>query len=47
VAEEESLYQLTYWHNRLFNSNLPASIRVLGFQPDWENAEADPLPLAV
>ena len=47
VAEEESLYQLTYWHNRLFNSNIPASIMVLGFQPDWEKAEADPLPLAV
>jgi len=47
VAKEESLYQLTYWHNRLFNSNIPASIVVLGFQPDWAKAEADPLPLAV
>ena len=47
VAKEESLYQLTYWHNRLFNSNIPASIMVLGFQPDWAKAEADPLPLAV
>jgi len=29
-------YQATYWHNRLFNPDLPASVRVLAFFPRWE-----------
>ncbi len=35
-------YQATYWHNALFNAAIPAGARVLGFQPDWARAEADP-----
>lgn len=38
-------YEATYWHNSLYNTNLPAGIRVLGFQPNWASAEADP-PIA-
>lgn len=35
-------YQATFWHNSLFNPAIPAGVRVLGFQPDWATAEADP-----
>jgi hypothetical protein len=42
LAESEPAFQATYWHNSLFNRNIPAGVRVLGFQPDWAEAEADP-----
>ncbi len=42
LAEDEPAYQATYWHNALFNPTLPGGLRVLGFQPDWALAEADP-----
>ena len=32
------------WHNRLFNPALPGTLHVLGFQPDWASAEANPGP---
>ncbi len=35
LDEESSPYQLTYWHNRLFNPNPPTDTRVLAFFPDW------------
>ena len=31
-------HQATYWHNRLFNDHLPASVEVLAFTPDWAHA---------
>jgi hypothetical protein len=31
-------HQATYWHNRLFNPNLPAAVEVLAFAPDWAHA---------
>ena len=31
-------HQATYWHNRLFNDQLPASVEVLAFTPDWTHA---------
>jgi len=45
LAEDDPAYQGTYWHNALFNPALPGGVRVLGFQPDWGAAEADP-PMA-
>ncbi len=42
VAKETPAYQATYWHNALFNPTLPGVVRVLGFQPDWAAAVADP-----
>ncbi len=42
LAEDDPAYQATYWHNALFNPALPGSVRVLGFQPDWALAAADP-----
>ena len=31
-------YQATYWHNRLFNPNLPAAVEILSFRPDWPHS---------
>jgi hypothetical protein len=31
-------HQATYWHNRLFNPNLPARVEILAFTPDWAHA---------
>lgn len=45
VAEllpESDPYQLTYWHNAMFNRTLPARIRVLQFCPDWSASSATP-----
>ena len=40
LEERDAGYEATYWHNRLFNPELPPGIRVLGFQPDWDEALA-------
>lgn len=40
LGESDPLYQATYWHNRLFNPNMPATVRVLSFTPDWPHAES-------
>ena len=42
VAKETPAHQATYWHNALFNPTLPGDVRVIGFQPDWAAAAADP-----
>lgn len=42
MPESDPAYQGTYWHNALFNPSLPAGVRILGFQPDWAHATADP-----
>lgn len=44
LAMDEPAYQATLWHNRVFNPNIPADIHILGFQPDWASAQADPMP---
>jgi hypothetical protein len=33
LNEDDERFQVTYWHNRLFNSTLPGKVRVLGFKP--------------
>jgi hypothetical protein len=33
LAEDDELFQATYWHNRLFNPGLPGKVRVLAFTP--------------
>ncbi len=40
-------YQATYWHNSLFNPNIPTDIHILAFEPDWSIAKANPLPNAL
>jgi len=37
-AAGDSFHQATYWHNYLFNPNLPAGVRILSFTPDWTHA---------
>lgn len=32
------LREATWWHNFLFNPNLPADTLVLAFEPDWERS---------
>jgi hypothetical protein len=41
LPEHDPLYQSTYWHNRLFNPNMPAGVRVLCFTPDWRRAKVE------
>jgi hypothetical protein len=38
LAEGHPFYQATYWHNRLFNPNLPAAVQILSFRPDWPHS---------
>jgi hypothetical protein len=38
LAERDPAFQATYWHNRMFNPNLPAGVEVLSFVPDWKHA---------
>jgi hypothetical protein len=40
LSESHPLYQATYWHNRMFNPNLPAGIQILSFTPDWTHSIA-------
>jgi len=42
LPEDHPSYQATYWHNSLFNPNIPGGARVLAFRPDWSEARADP-----
>lgn len=34
-------YQATYWHNHLFNPNLPGAVKVIGFEVDWDNSTSE------
>lgn len=43
LEPSDPLYQATYWHNHLFNPNIPDGIRVLSFTPDWRHASGYPL----
>jgi hypothetical protein len=40
LAENDPFYQLTYWHNLLFNPYPPYEIRMLAFYPDWTRSSA-------
>jgi len=44
LPEHHANYQATYWHNRLFNPAMPSGVQILEFIPDWESADANPLP---
>jgi len=45
LAGHNPLWQSTYWHNLLFNPNLPSDTVILGFEPDWSRSSADPSPV--
>ena len=38
LATDDAFFQATYWHNRLFNPNMPPGVRILAFTPDWTHA---------
>jgi hypothetical protein len=38
LAARSPYYQATYWHNRMFNPNLPGGVEILAFRPDWPHA---------
>jgi len=38
LGKQHAFYRATYWHNRLFNPNLPAEVEILSFRPDWAHA---------
>jgi len=38
LGAEHPRYQATYWHNRMFNPNLPGEVSILSFTPDWRHA---------
>ncbi|MDE0705906.1 MAG: hypothetical protein OXH59_19510 [Rhodospirillaceae bacterium] len=40
LAPDEPAHRNTLWHNRLFNTQLPDAVRILGFRPDWTAAAA-------
>lgn len=42
LSEKDEAWQATYWHNSLFNPNLPGDVKILAFKPDWAHASADP-----
>ena len=42
LPEDHPAFQATYWHNSLFNPNIPAGIQILAFTPDWSRAAAEP-----
>ena len=42
LSEKNAAYQSTYWHNRLFNPVMPASINVLKFKINWRASTATP-----
>jgi hypothetical protein len=38
LAQDDELFEATYWHNRLFNPTLPGQVQVLCFNPRLEDA---------
>jgi hypothetical protein len=38
LSPDDAVYRATYWHNALFNPNLPPDVTVLAFKPDWLHA---------
>jgi hypothetical protein len=38
LPEADERFQVTYWHNRLFNHAMPAGVQVVSFAPDWRRA---------
>jgi hypothetical protein len=46
VAPEDSVFKATYWHNAMFNANLPPDVAVVAFVPDWVYASRQTGPPA-
>ncbi len=39
LPEENPEYIGTFWHNSMFNPNLPGGVKILSFEPDWIQAK--------
>lgn len=39
---DDDKFQVTYWHNKMFNATMPARVRILKFLPDWDKSVAEP-----
>jgi hypothetical protein len=44
LKPREPAYKASYWQAQVFNSNLPGTVEVLAFKPNWKTAVADPSP---
>ncbi len=44
IAPEAPAWQAAYWHNAMFNPELPGEVAMLAFTPDWSRAAAEPGP---
>ena len=42
LVPDDPGFEFTLAHNRLFNPDMPPGVRVLGFTPQWHEAQADP-----
>ena len=42
LSEDEPGFQATYWHNALFNSELPGVVCIVGMTPDWATTKTEP-----
>ena len=38
LVPAESGWQATFWHNHMFNPDLPGDITIIGFTPHWDNS---------
>jgi len=38
LETDEDSWQATYWHNNMFNANLPGNATIIGFTPNWEKS---------
>ena len=36
LSDTSTAYQAAYWHNSLFNSTMPGTVKMLQFQPNWD-----------
>lgn len=39
---DDPSYQATFWHNALFSLAIDPNMIIIGFEPDWSSAVADP-----
>jgi hypothetical protein len=42
LSRDDPFREAALWHNRVFNPQLPETVRVVAFQPDWSAGTAEP-----
>ncbi len=40
LSMDNEHYQGTYWHNSMFNPNIPGDAKILCFEPDWSQIKS-------